>query len=211
LENHHVAQKMLLAGITQSEWFTTNKLKIAFAGDSITASGNWAEAIDFAEIENFAVSGDSTDALLEMIPKIAEFKPDLVSILIGTNDFGNTLLNREGADVGARVLAIVNEFKKQLPQAKILLHTILPRGIEDSGVDLRKRVIDANEYLKLNKPSDIEILDLWAHFVAPDGLSLADQFVLPDEPVLKLHLNENGYREWITVLLPKLQRMVNGK
>ena len=186
-------------------------MKIAFAGDSITASGNWAEAIDFAEIENFAVSGDSTDALLEMIPKIAEFKPDLVSILIGTNDFGNTLLNREGADVGARVLAIVNEFKKQLPQAKILLHTILPRGIEDSGVDLRKRVIDANEYLKLNKPSDIEILDLWAHFVAPDGLSLADQFVLPDEPVLKLHLNENGYREWITVLLPKLQRMVNGK
>jgi len=186
-------------------------LKIAFAGDSITASGNWAEAIDFAEVFNFAVSGDSTDALLEMIPKIAEFKPDLVSILIGTNDFGNTLLNREGADVGARVLAIVNDFKKQLPEAKILLHTILPRGIEDSGVDLRKRVIDANEYLKLNKPSDIEILDLWAHFVAPDGLSLADQFVLPDEPVLKLHINESGYRKWITVLLPTLQRMVNAK
>ncbi len=186
-------------------------MKIAFAGDSITASGNWAEAIDFAEVFNFAVSGDSTDALLEMIPKIAEFKPDLVSVLIGTNDFGNTLLNREGADVGARVLAIVNEFKKQLPEAKILLHTILPRGIEDSGVDLRNRVIEANDYLKLNKQSDIEFIDLWAHFVAPDGLSLADQFVLPDEPVLKLHLNENGYREWITVLLPKLQRMVNAK
>ena len=186
-------------------------MKIVFAGDSITASGNWAEAIDFAEIENFAVSGDSTDALLEMIPKIAEFKPDLVSILIGTNDFGNTLLNREGADVGERVLAIVEEFKKQLPEAKILLHTILPRGIEDSGVDLRKRVIEANDYIKLNKQSDIEFIDLWAHFVAPDGLSLADQFVLPDEPVLKLHLNDNGYREWITVLLPKLQRMVNGK
>ena len=186
-------------------------MKIAFAGDSITASGNWAAAIDFAEVSNFAVSGDSTDALLEMIPKIAEFKPDIVSVLIGTNDFGNTLLNREGADVSARVIAIVNEFKKQLPEAKILLQTILPRGIEDSGVDLRKRVIDANEYLKLNKPSDIEFLDLWAHFVALDGLSLADQFVLPDEPVLKLHLNDNGYREWITVLLPKLQRMVNGK
>ena len=186
-------------------------MKIAFAGDSITASGNWAEAIDFAEVFNFAVSGDSTDALLKMIPKITEFKPDLVSVLIGTNDFGNTLLNREGADVGERVLAIVEEFKKQLPEAKILLHTILPRGIEDSGVDLRKRVIEANDYLKLNKQSDIEFIDLWAHFVAPDGLSLADQFVLPDEPILKLHLNDNGYREWITVLLPKLQRMVNGK
>ena len=186
-------------------------MKIAFAGDSITASGNWAEAIDFAEVFNFAVSGDSTDALLKMIPKITEFKPDLVSVLIGTNDFGNTLLNREGADVGERVLAIVEEFKKQLPEAKILLHTILPRGIEDSGVDLRKRVIEANDYLKLNKQSDIEFIDLWAHFVAPDGLSLADQFVLPDEPILKLHSNANGYREWVTVLLPRLQRMVNAK
>lgn len=186
-------------------------MKITFAGDSITASGNWATAIDFAEVANFAVSGDSTDALLEMIPKIAESKPDIVSVLIGTNDFGNTLLNREGADVGTRVLAIVEEFKKQLPEAKILLHTILPRGIEESGVDLRKRIIEANDYIKLNKQSDIEFIDLWSHFVAPDGLSLADQFVLPDEPILKLHLNDNGYREWITVLLPKLQRMVNGK
>ena len=186
-------------------------MKIAFAGDSITAAGNWAAVIDFAEVENFAVSGDSTDALLAMIPKIAEYKPDIVSVLIGTNDFGNTLLNREGADVGARVLVIIEEFKKRLPDAKILLHTILPRGIEDSGVDLRNRVVEANDYLKLNKQSDIEFIDLWAHFVAPDGLSLADQFVLPDEATLKLHLNENGYRNWITVLLPKLQRMVSTK
>ena len=186
-------------------------MKIAFAGDSITASGNWAAEIDFAEVENFAVSGDSTDAQLAMIPKIAESKPDVVSVLIGTNDFGNTLLNREGVDVGARVLAIVDEFKKQLPEAKILLHAILPRGIEDSGVDLRNRVIEANNYIKSNKPSDIEFIDLWAHFVASDGVSLADQFVLPDEPTLKLHLNENGYRKWITVLLPTLQRMVNAE
>lgn len=201
-------------GIQPSECFTTNvvtNLKIAFAGDSITASGNWAAAINFADVENFAVSGDSTDALFEMIPKIVESKPDIISVLIGTNDFGNTLLNRDGVEVGARVLAIVAEFKKQLPSANLLLHTILPRGIEDSGVDLRNRVIQANEYIKSNKPSDIEFLDLWAYFVAPDGLSLADQFVMADEPTLKLHLNENGYREWITVLLPTLQRMVNAR
>lgn len=186
-------------------------MKIAFAGDSITASGNWAEAIDFAEVDNFAVSGDSTDALFEMIPKITQSKPDIVSVLIGTNDFGNTLLNREGLDVGTRVLVIVEELKQQLPKAKILLHTILPRGIEDSGVDLRNRVIEANDYIKSNKPSDIEFIDLWADFVAPDGLSLADQYVMTDEPILKLHLNENGYQKWITVLLPTLQRMINAR
>jgi hypothetical protein len=60
-------------------------------------------------------------------------------------------------------------------------------------------------------PNDIELIDLWPLFVAADGLSLADQYVLTDEPILKLHINENGYREWITVLLPILQRMVNRK
>ncbi len=183
-------------------------MKIVFAGDSITASGNWAEVIDFADVENFAVPGGSTDGLLAGIPQIVASKPDLISVLIGTNDFGNPEINREGADVGARVLAIIAELKKQLPNAKIILHTILPRGLEASGVDLRPRVIEANKYISENAPRDIEFIDLWPIFVAPDGLSLADKYVMSDEPVLKLHLNDEGYREWITVLLPSLQRMV---
>ena len=186
-------------------------MKIVFAGDSITASGNWAEAINFAEVENFAVPGGSTDGLLDAIPGIVASSPDLISILIGTNDFGNPEINREGADVGARVIAIVNEFKKRAPGAHLILHTILPRGVEASGVDLRSRVIEANNFIKANLPTDIELIDLWPLFVASDGLSLADQYVMADEPILKLHINESGYREWITVLLPKLQRMVNGK
>ena len=186
-------------------------MKIVFAGDSITASGNWAEAINFAEVENFAVPGGSTDGLLDAIPEIVGSNPDLISILIGTNDFGNPEINRDGTDVGARVIAIVNEFKAQAPSAKLLLHTILPRGVEATGVDLRPRVIAANDFIKANLPADIEFIDLWPLFVAPDGLSLADQYVMADEPILKLHINESGYREWITVLLPKLQRMVNTK
>ncbi len=186
-------------------------MKIVFAGDSITASGNWAEAINFAEVENFAVPGGSTDGLLDAIPEIVGSNPDLISILIGTNDFGNPEINRDGADVGARVIAIVNEFKAQVPNAQLLLHTILPRGVEVTGVDLRPRVIEANNFIKANLPADIELIDLWPLFVAPDGLSLADQYVMADEPTLKLHLNENGYRKWITVLLPTLQRMVIAK
>ena len=186
-------------------------LRIVFAGDSITASGNWAEVIDFAEVENVAVPGGSTDGLLAAIPQIVASKPDLISVLIGTNDFGNPEINREGSNVGARVIAIIDELKAKLPNSRIILHSILPRGIEASGVDLRPRVIEANDYIKAHLPSDIEFVDLWPIFVAPDGLSLADEYVMSDEPVLKLHLNDEGYREWITVLLPRLQRMVMGK
>ena len=186
-------------------------MKIVFAGDSITASGNWEKVIDFADVENFAVPGGSTDGLLAAIPEIVASSPDVISVLIGTNDFGNPEINREGADVGARVIAIVNEFKAQAPSAQIILHSILPRGVEATGVDLRPRVIAANDFIKANLPAGIEFIDLWPIFVAPDGLSMAVQFVMTDEPILKLHINENGYREWITVLLSKLQRMVNGK
>ena len=185
-------------------------MRIVFAGDSITASGNWADVIDFAVVENFAVPGGSTDGLLAAIPQIVFSQPDLISVLIGTNDFGNPEINREGADVGARVIAIIDELKAKLPNAKIILHSILPRGIEASGVDLRPRVIEANGYIKAQMPNDIEFVDLWPIFVAPDGLSLADKYVMADEPILKLHLNDDGYREWITVLLPRLQRMVKG-
>lgn len=183
-------------------------MKIVFAGDSITASGNWAAEIDFAEVENFAVPGGSTDGLLEVLPEITATNPDVISILIGTNDFGNPLLNRTGHEVGIRVLAIVSKVKEQLPETKIILHTILPRGIEASGVDLRPRVVEANNFIKQNRPSEVEIIDLWSIFVAPDGLSLSDKYVMSEEPILKLHINEKGYREWITVLLPILKRMV---
>ena len=85
----------------------------------------------------------------------------------------------------------------------------MPRGVEATGVDLRPRVIAANDFIKEYLPSGIEFIDLWPLFVAPDGLSLDNQYVMADEPILKLHLNENGYRNWITVLLPTLQRLVN--
>ena len=186
-------------------------MKIVFVGDSITASGNWSEVINFAEVENFATLAGTTDGLLEAIPEIASTHPDILSILIGTNDFGNPAVNREGADVGARVLAITHKFRKHLPDTKIIVHTILPRGVEASGVDLRPRVIEANKFLHSNVTSDFELIDLWPLFVAPDGLSLADEYVMPDEPVLKLHINEDGYRKWETVLLPTLQRMVSNK
>jgi ABC-type bacteriocin/lantibiotic exporter with double-glycine peptidase domain len=103
-----------------------------------------------------------------------------------------------------------------LENANIMLHTdnkiIGIMGLSGGGKSTLVKLA-----IKLYRPDsgkiyidghDIEFIDLWPIFVAPDGLSLADKYVMSDEPVLKLHLNDEGYREWITVLLPSLQRMV---
>ena len=54
------------------------------------------------------------------------FKAKLIILMLGTNN-----LNRnDNADIAAGDAAIVNEFKKHQPQAKVLILGVFPRGKE---------------------------------------------------------------------------------
>lgn len=184
-------------------------MKIAFVGDSITAFGRWSTAIDFADVEVIAIPGASTDATITAIPEIVASKPDVISLLIGTNDFGNPEINRSASEAAQQVLTIVTQIRRSAPGTKVILHSILPRGLEESGVDLRERVIEANKLIAAGLPDGVQWVDLWSALVAEDGLTLADQFVLPEEPILKLHLNEEGYKVWESILIPTLRELAN--
>jgi lysophospholipase L1-like esterase len=184
-------------------------MKILFVGDSLTASGNWSEVIDFVEVENLAVPGGTTDELMELTERIASSKPDVISLLIGTNDFGNFLLNRSAEDVSARIFTIIERLLKILPNTKIFLHTLLPRGLEESALDLRPRIKELNQLLKADWPNRVLLIDLWPLFVDDDGLSLAEEFVVEGESSLRLHINRNGYYKWEEVLIPELRKLIN--
>ena len=144
--------------------------------------------------------------MLDLTDELIIANPDVISILIGTNDFGNVILNRSAIDVGDRIIAIVERLSKFLPDTKIYLHTLLPRGVEDSGVDLRPRIKELNKLIKSNAPKNIELIDLWPIFVGEDDLSLAEDFLVEGESILRLHLNKKGYSKWQEILLPKLRQ-----
>ena len=173
---------------------------ILFVGDSITHGTDWGAYIDFASVENIAVPGFATNDVNAQIDLITKIAPDLISLKIGTNDFGNPELDRAAEDVGARVSAIIEEIHGKLPNTKLIINSIAPRG-----EDFSERIHVANKIIKIACNSPIEYLDLWP------ALSL-DNWLKPEyllEDGFDVHLNEAGYAAWRKVLFPRIIAALN--
>ena len=173
---------------------------VLFVGDSITHGTDWAKYIDFATVENIAVPGFTTDDVKAQIDLITKSAPDLISLKIGTNDFGNTALDRTGEDVGARVSAIVKEIHSNLPNTKLIVNSIAPRG-----KDFTERIQTANKIIQIACKSPIEYLDLWPALSVDNWLK--PEYLLQDG--FDGHLSDDGYAAWREVLFPRIKEALN--
>ena len=56
-------------------------------GNSITAGGgNWSLRLDYPNIKNRGIGGDTTDGVLARLDEVIYFQPEAVFLLIGIND-----------------------------------------------------------------------------------------------------------------------------
>lgn len=172
---------------------------ILFVGDSITHGTNWGDWIDFAETKNISVPGYSTDDVLNQLSDISKIKPDIISLLIGTNDFGNPDLNRSGEDVGTRVLGIIKRIQIDNPKAQIIVNSILPR----SAV-FRDRIKIANQIISSGINVSVTYLDCWPALSVGD--QLRDEYLLVDG--FDVHLSDAGYAAWRSILIPVLRNEI---
>lgn len=108
--------KLLLEKYPQAAEALRGK-KIAFLGDSITS--DWKSYMNvmraaFADASSIqildaAVSGFKTiDLMTNFIPQVTDFKPDIVHIMIGTNDMKRT------TDEAAEILIPPEEYRREL-------------------------------------------------------------------------------------------------
>ncbi len=167
---------------------------IVFLGDSLTRGGDWADWFPDRNAINLGVDGDTTDAMLSRLDRVVEAHPDAVALMIGTNDFG---LRLSVEHVVRNIENILVHLRRELPGARMLLQSILPRGKEFAD-----RIQDANRHLRqfvATVPG--QYLDLWPVFALEDG-ELNPAFS-PD----RLHLNEAGYETWLSELHPALERL----
>lgn len=171
---------------------------ILFVGDSITHGTDWSKNIDFAEVRNIAVPGYSTDDVLVQLPEIVEIDPQIISLLIGTNDFGNVLLDRAGEEVGQRVNTIIQEITAALPEVKLVANSILPRGLAFTN---RIRIANSAISELLNK--QVTYLDVWPALSKDNFLN--PMYLLEDG--FDVHLNEDGYDAWAGQLIPVLKSL----
>ena len=186
---------------------------ILFMGDSITdfwrnrGSNVWNECYAPRHAANFGISGDRTQHVLWRIDhgELDGIQPKVVVLMIGTNNTGkekDTGKPRNSVpETVAGVQAVVRDIRARLPQSKILLLGIFPRGTFDDPQ--RAQVALVNTVIaKLDDGKMIKYLDIGSNFLESDGT--LPKSIMPD----LLHPNEHGYEIWAKAMEPTLAEML---
>ncbi len=187
--------------------------QILFIGDSIThffggeqfdsyalrGQQTWGEFYAPRNAGNLGFGWDKTENVLWRLHHgaIDSIAPKLVVMMIGTNNTGNC----SAPDIATGIEAIVLEFNKRLPQSKILLLGVFPRG-EKPGPQ-REKIAEINRIIaELNGTHNVTFLDIGPKFLTPEGLITKD--IMPDF----LHPNEKGYRIWAEAIEPTVKKLM---
>jgi lysophospholipase L1-like esterase len=167
---------------------------VLFLGDSITAQGDWQTWFPEVDALNFGIPGNTTDDVVARLDSVVAADPDEIILLIGTNDFGT----RQTVEHLVRnVQSIMVELRRQLPGARMLLQSVMPRGREFAD-----RIQDANIHLRqFSATVHAQYLDLWP------AMALEDGELNPAYSDDRLHLNDAGYQAWLSELRPALERL----
>ncbi|HVU88227.1 MAG TPA: platelet-activating factor acetylhydrolase IB subunit [Pirellulales bacterium] len=185
------------------------EVDVIFLGDSITQAWEgpgkeaWAKYYGDRKAMNAGIGGDRTQHVLWRLDNgnIAGITPKLAVIMIGTNNSGTD----SPEDIAAGIKAIVAKLRDKLPQTKILLLGIFPRGA-DPNDDKRKVNIKANELAKtVADDKNVFYLDIGPKFLAADG-TLSKE-IMPD----LLHLSPQGYEIWASSIEPAVCELLGDK
>ena len=176
---------------------------LLFLGDSITegwlSRGSDVFKAHFGKYAtgNFGISGDRTQHVLWRIAngELDTIKPKVVVLMIGTNNS-----NLPADEIARGTTAVVKNIEYKLPETKILLLGIFPRGI-DANDPMRLKMADANKILaKLDDGQHVFYQDIASAFLAPDG-------TLPDFGD-HLHPNTAGYEKWAGAIQEKVDALM---
>jgi beta-glucosidase len=184
------------------------QIDLVWIGDSIThgweESGKpiWEQYYVPRHAFNLGFSGDRTEQVLWRLQhgELDGVTPKLVVIMIGTNNAGHRQDPAEQTAAG--VQAIINELRQRVPDSKILLLAIFPRGAEPD--DPLRKLNDATNKLLAAMADQKQIFyaDIGAAFLDQDGRLPAS--IMPDF----LHPNADGYAIWAARLEPVLKPLL---
>lgn len=182
---------------------------LLFIGDSITqgwegkgAAEVWEKAYGKRNAVNLGIGGDRTQHVLWRLQhgNIEGIHPKAAVIMIGTNNSASNSVQ----EIAEGVTAIVNLLREKLPETKIMLLAIFPRGPQPN--DQRGKILQVNQIInKLHDGKNIWFVDFGYKFVDKDGN--IPKSIMPDY----LHLSPEGYQIWADAIEPKLVKLMGEK
>jgi lysophospholipase L1-like esterase len=189
-------------------------IDLLFVGDSITAGWQWDKGglnvwnkcYAPRHAAGFGIGYDRTQNVLWRMEngELDGIKPKVVVLLIGTNNAGNENDGKprnSTPEIIEGVTAIVKDLQVKLPESKVLLLAIFPRGQTNDPVRVQLKEVNTG-LAKLDDGKMVRFLDLGAKFLESDGTLSRDIF--PD----LLHPNEKGYRIWADAMEGTLAEMI---
>ena len=165
---------------------------LIFVGDSITQGWEgrgrdvWAKYYGSRRAVNLGIGGDRTQHVLWRLDhgNVDGISPKAAVVMIGTNNSGGN-----GNEIVDGVTAVVETLRAKLPETKILLLAIFPRG--ERFNERRGKILQVNQTIqKLDDGEFVFYLDFGHSFLEKDG-SLSRE-IMPDF----LHLSPKGYEIW---------------
>ena len=181
------------------------KIDLLFLGDSITAGWNgggkevWSRTYGPRNPANFGISGDRTQHVLWRIEngEVEGIKPRVAVLMIGTNNASSNSAD----EIADGVKAIVKRLREKLPETKVLLLAVFPRGEKPNPT--REKLSEVNEKIaSLGDGKMVTYLDIGKNFRSDDGTISKE--IMPDF----LHLSPKGYQIWADAIEPTLATML---
>ncbi len=179
---------------------------VLFLGDSITHRWSqpnvqdlWQQHFGQYAPANFGIEGDKTQHVLWRIDngELTGIHPKVVVLLLGTNNIGYPV-----DDIVKGDKKIVEEIHRRLPETKVLLLGIFPRG-GDPNDPARAKIKAVNTQLaRLDDGGKTRFLDFGDKFLDANGGLPAE--MMPDA----LHPSPKGYQIWADAMQPLLDTMM---
>lgn len=187
--------------------------QLVFVGDSIThfweREGEfglpvWERYYGHRKALNLGFGGDRTEWVNWRLQngEVAGLNPKLVVLMIGTN---NTHVTKDAPEETlAGIESNLRTIRHQMPNAKVLLLSIFPRG---EGAEDPLRQINERVNARLPELADADsavfLLNINEHFLDESGR--LPRALMPD----LLHPNTEGYKVWAAAMEPTLSALFN--
>ena len=159
----------------------------------------WDEYYSQRNAVNIGIGGDKIEHILWRLDNgnIDGISPKLIVLLAGTNN----VEDNTAAEIADGIVAIIDKLQLKLPDSKILLLSIFPRGEHPN--DLRTILANASKTAaaRIADRDKVLYIDIAANFLSNDGILRPD--IMPDA----LHPNEQGYRIWAESIEPIVSQL----
>jgi lysophospholipase L1-like esterase len=134
---------------------------------------------------NQGISGDTTAGVLKRLAAFDQTRPDVIHVMAGVNDLKTGATD---AEILTNLQQIMQALRRSHPQAKIVIHSILPTRWAAISSD---RTTYLNQQIALlTQQEGASFLDLQPYFSDQDGT------LRPELTTDGLHLNPMGYAVW---------------